>query len=73
MNPYLVTLLIIAIVVFSNLIMFAAVRGSSGMRFEWFKNTKTTLSQPYQEEDKHLNELRQRVEGLEGLSEKKNK
>ncbi len=70
MNPYLVILLIIAIIVFSNLIMFAAVRGSSGVKFEWFKTTKTTLSQPYQKEGEQLNELRQRIDDLDGQSEK---
>lgn len=64
MNPYLVILLIIAIIVFSNLIMLAAVRGSSGVKFEWFKATKTTLSQPYQKEGEQLNELRQRIDDL---------
>ncbi len=64
MNIYLVILLIIAIVLFANLVMFAAVRGSRGMKFDWFNTTKGGLSQPFKKEDDQLNELRKRVEDL---------
>lgn len=69
MNIYLVILLIIAIVVFSNLIMFAAVRRSGGVKFNWLNTTKESLSQPFQHENSELNELRQRVKELEKQSE----
>lgn len=64
MNIYLVILLIIVIVLFANLVMFAAVRGSRGMKFDWFNTTKGGLSQPFKKEDDQLNELRKRVEDL---------
>ncbi len=64
MNIYLVFLLILAIIVFSNLIMFAAVRGSKGTKGSWLNTTKDNFSQPFQKEDSELNELRQRVEEL---------
>ncbi len=64
MNIYLVILLIIAIIVFSNLLMFAAVRGSKGMKMDWLNNTKDDLSGSFIKEDDQLNELRQRVEDL---------
>ncbi len=46
MNIYLVVLLIIAIIVLSNLLMFTAVRGSKGTKFDWLNNTKGDLSNP---------------------------
>ena len=69
MNIYLVVLLILAIIVFSNLFMFAAVRGSKGMKTNWLNTTKDSLSQPFQKEDSQLNELRQRVEELNDQSD----
>lgn len=44
--------------------MFAAVRGSRGMKFDWFNNAKDGLSQPFKKEDDQLSELRKRVEEL---------
>ncbi len=64
MNIYLVVLLILAIVIFSNLLMFAAVRGSRGMKFNWLNSTKDDLVQPFLKEEGQLNELRQRVDDL---------
>lgn len=64
MNIYLVVLLIIAIIVLSNLLMFTAVRGSKGTKFDWLNNTKGDLSKPFKKEDDQLNELRKRVEDL---------
>ena len=69
MNIYLVVLIIIAIVVFANLFMFAAVRGSRGTEFKWLNNTKDGLSQPFKKENDQLRELRQRVEELSEQSE----
>ena len=57
----LVILLVIGIVVLSNLAMFAMVRGSRGMKFDWFKNTGNTFSQPFKKTDDELGELRRRV------------
>ncbi len=68
MNIYLVVLIILAIIIFSNLMMFAAVRGSRGMKVNWLNTTKDSLSQPFQKEDSQLNELRQRVEELSDQS-----
>jgi len=59
MNIYLVILLIAAIVVFSNLIMFAAVRGSRGKNFDFFRTTKNEINRPFKAEEEQLNELRQ--------------
>ena len=60
-NAWIVALLVLGIVVLSNLFMFALVRGSRGMKFDWFKNTGSTLSQPFKKADDELDELRQRV------------
>ena len=68
MNPDNVTIvvwLVIGIVVLSNLAMFAMVRGSRGMNFDWFKNMRGSMNRPFKTEDDSLDELRQRVEGLE--------
>ena len=64
MNIYLVVLIILAIIIFSNLAMFAAVRGSRGAKFDWLNNTKAGFSQPFKKEDDQLSELRQRVKDL---------
>ena len=60
-NVYIVILLVLGIVVLSNLFMFALVRGSKGMKFDWFKDTGDTLSQPFKKVNDELDELRQRV------------
>ena len=73
MNIYLVVLLILAIIVFSNLIMFAAVRGSRSTKFDWLNTTKTELSKPFQKEDDQLSELRRRIKDLESQSDKEPK
>ena len=62
---YIVILLVIGIVLFSNLVMFAMVRGSRGMKFDWFKDTGDTFSQPFKKTNDELGELRQRVGKLE--------
>ena len=64
MNIYLVILIIIAIIVFSNLAMLGLVRSSRGMKFDWLNTTKDDISKPFKKEDTQLNELRQRVEEL---------
>ena len=71
-NVVLVVLLVIGIVVLSNLAMFAMVRGSRGMNFDWFKNMRGSLNQPFKTEDDALDELRQRVGELSEKAEKDN-
>jgi len=68
-NVYIVVFLVIGIVVLSNLAMFAMVRGSRGMNFDWFKNIRGSFNQPFKKEDDSLDELRQRVGGLKGSDE----
>jgi hypothetical protein len=60
-NVVIVILLVIGIVVLSNLAMFAMVRGSRSMNFDWFKNIRGSINQPFKTEDDSLNELRKRV------------
>jgi hypothetical protein len=60
-NVPLVVFLVIGIVILSNLVMFAMIRGSRGMNFNWFKNMRGSLDQPFKKEDDALDELRQRV------------
>jgi hypothetical protein len=60
-NVTLVVLLVIGIVLLSNLAMFALVRSSRGMNFDWFKNMRGTFNQPFKSEDDALDELRQKV------------
>jgi len=66
---YIVVLLVIGIVLLSNLAMFAMVRGSRGMNFDWFKNIRGSIDQPFKKEDDSLGELRQRVGALKGNDE----
>jgi hypothetical protein len=61
----IVVLLVIGIVALSNLAMFAMVRGSRGMNFDWFKNMRGSINQPFKSEDDSLDELRRKVEELE--------
>ena len=70
-NVYLVILLVIGIVLLSNLAMFALVRGSKNIKFDWFKNSGNTFTQPFKKEGEELGELRKRVEGLENSEEKR--
>ena len=69
-NVTIVVWLVIGIVVLSNLAMFAMVRGSRGMNFDWFKNMRGSMNRPFKTEDDSLDELRQRVEGLEKSDKK---
>ena len=71
-NVGIVILLVIGIVLLSNLAMFAMVRGSRGMNFNWFKNMRGSLNQPFKTEDDALDELHQKVGELsrQGKEEK---
>ena len=64
-NVGIVVLLVLGIVVLSNLAMFAMVRGSRSMNFDWFKNMRGSINQPFKTEDESLDELRQKVGDLE--------
>jgi len=67
MNIYLLILLILAIVLFANLATFGVIRnsrGSRGMKFDWFSDTKNSLRHPFKEEEDQLSELRQSVKKL---------
>jgi hypothetical protein len=69
-NVFLVVLLVFGIVILANLAMFAMVRGSRGMRFDWFKNVRGSFGQPFKKEGDSLDELHRKVEELKS-SEKK--
>jgi hypothetical protein len=56
-NIYLVICILGAILVGSNLMMYAVVRGSRGMNFNWFKDFGKTARQPWSKEDDGLKEL----------------
>ena len=60
-NVGIVVLLVLGIVMLSNLAMFAMVRGSRSMNFDWFKNMRGSINQPFKTEDDSLDELRQKV------------
>ena len=67
---YIVILLVIGIVVLSNLVMFALVRGSRNMKFDWLKNMRGSINQPFKTEDDSLDELHKTVEELSGQGKK---
>lgn len=69
-NVWIVVLLVFGIVVLSNLAMFAMVRGSRGMNFDWFKNMRGSISEPFKSEDDSLDELHKRVGELSGQGER---
>ena len=69
-NVVLVVLLVLGIVVLANLAMFAMVRGSRGMNFDWFKNMRGSIDQPFKKEDASLDELRKRVGELQNPDKK---
>jgi len=68
-NVWIVVLLVIGIVVLSNLAMFAMVRSSRGMNFDWFKHMRGSINQPFKTEDDSLDELRNKVRELSGQDE----
>ena len=71
-NVTLVVLLVIGIVVLANLAMFAMVRGSRGTNFDWFKDMRGSINQPFKAEDDSLGELRKRVGELSEQREEDN-
>jgi hypothetical protein len=69
-NVLLVVLLVIGIVVLANLAMFAMVRGTRGVNFDWFKNMRGSIDQPFKREDDSLDELHRRVGELQNSDKK---
>lgn len=69
-NVYIVLLLVLGIVVLSNLAMFAWARSMRGMKFDWFKNARNNLNQPFKTEGDSLDELRKRVDDLSKQKQK---
>jgi hypothetical protein len=69
-NVLLVILLVVGIVFLANLAMFAMVRGSRGMNFDWFKDIPGSLDQPFKKEDDALDELHRRVDELQNPERK---
>ncbi len=67
-NALIVVLLVIGIIVVANGMMFLAartwVRGNKTTR-KFLDSARDTWNQPFQKEDKSLEELRKRVEELE--------
>jgi type VI protein secretion system component VasK len=66
----IVVLLVIGIVVFANLAMFAWARSMRGLKFDWFKNMRGSINQPFKSEEDSLDELRQRVGELQKSDKK---
>ena len=64
-NIYFVILLVIGVVVLSNLAMFAMVRASRNMNFDWLKNMRGTINHSFKAEKDDLGKLRQQVSALE--------
>jgi hypothetical protein len=63
-NIYLVLCILGIILVGSNLLMYAFVRGSRTMNFDWFRNFGKTARQPWAKEDQGLDELAKEAEKL---------
>ncbi len=67
-NVIIVVLIVIGIIVLANGMMFLAVRGlarGDKTTRKFIDSTRDTFSQPFQKENKSLEELRKRVEDLE--------
>jgi hypothetical protein len=63
-NIYLVICILGGILIGSNLLMYAVVRGSRGMNFNWFKEFGKTASQPWSKEDEGLKELAKQADTI---------
>ncbi|MGC8855541.1 MAG: hypothetical protein ACP5QU_01970 [Anaerolineae bacterium] len=61
---YLVILIVIGIVVLSNLMMYAMVRGSRNIRWPGIHSLGDTFNPASKDSEKTLQELRQRVNDL---------
>ncbi len=56
-NIYLVLCILAVILIGSNVLMYAVVRGSRGMNFDWFRHFGKNTRQPWAREDEGLKEL----------------
>ncbi len=68
-NMWIVLVILFVILVGSNALMFAIVRGSKGMNFKWFKDTRKQIGRPWGQEDESLEELSRRVHDLKRQQE----
>lgn len=64
-NVYLVILIALGIIVLSNLVMFFSVRSYRNSKFDWFNIGNNSANKPFKYNDEALDELHQRVKGLE--------
>jgi hypothetical protein len=69
-NIYLVICILGGILIGSNLLMYAVVRGSRGVNFNWFKNFGRTARQPWSKEDDSLVELAKQADKIRSESQK---
>jgi hypothetical protein len=66
-NVLIVVLLVLGIIILANGMMFLAVRGiarGGKTTVKFFDSARDTLGQPFQKENKSLEELRKRVDDL---------
>jgi hypothetical protein len=63
-NVYFVIGLVVAIVVLANAVTILVVRGSRGVKLDWFHKTGAGLRQPFKHEDQALDELSRLVKQL---------
>jgi Sec-independent protein translocase protein TatA len=66
-NAILVVLVVIGMIIFANGLMFLAARGltrGNKTTRKFLNSSRETFSQPFQKEDKSIEELRKRVEEL---------
>lgn len=61
---YLVICILGVILVGSNALMYAIVRGSRGTNFNWFKDFGKNVRQPWAREDEGLKELAKEAEKI---------
>ena len=69
-NIYLVICILGVILIGSNLLMYAVVRGSRGMNFNWFKEFGRTARQPWSKEDDSLKELAEQADKIRSESQR---
>ena len=69
-NALLVLLVIIGLVVVTNLVMFALVRGVMRGDNRWIRSLTDSFTKPLTRMDKSYDELRQRMQELSGEQKK---
>ena len=70
---YLVLCILGAILIGSNLLMYGIVRGSRGMKFDWFKDFGRNARQPWSKEDEGLKELAKQADKIRADQDKEDK